>query len=324
MSPPFGEFDLIARLTPQPVRRNDVVRGIGDDGAVLCVPAGTELVASLDTLVEGVHFLPGTDPEALGHKALAVNLSDLAAMGVEPAWAMLALTLPQADESWLTRFSQGFFALAKAYQVQLIGGDTTRGPLSLTVQVMGFVPQGRALRRDGASAGDALYVTGTLGDAGLALAGLQGQRHLSAGLLAQLRDRLERPEPRVAIGQALRRMASAAIDLSDGLVADLGHVLRQSGVGAIVELTRLPLSTAVRAVFAEAIDWTIPLSAGDDYELLFTAPASAQKELAQLGRQLNCPIIGIGEIQAGQGLTLTLEGEPFTGPVAGGFEHFQA
>jgi thiamine-monophosphate kinase len=242
------EFNLIERYFTRPAAAPDpdVILGIGDDAALVRVPTGMELAVATDTLVEGVHFPPQTAPETIGHKALAVNLSDMAAMGAEPRWATLALTLPQADEDWLTAFSSGFLALAAAEGVQLIGGDTTRGPLSITVQILGLLPSGSALRRSGACAGDLVYVTGTLGDAGLALRMLQ-HAHGSAAVAAPLAQRLNQPQPRTQEGLALRGIASAAIDISDGLCADLGHILAASGVGAHINLAALPLSADVAA-----------------------------------------------------------------------------
>ncbi len=240
----MSEFDLIRDyFTDVGARRTDVDLGVGDDCALLEVPAGQQLAISIDTLAAGTHFLPDCDPESLGHKSLAVGLSDLAAMGAEPAWATLALTLPDHDPGWIAAFSRGFAALAGAHGVSLVGGDTTRGPLSVTVQVHGLVPAGRAIRRSGAAPGDRVYVSGTLGDAGLAL-----RRILSGEPVDPVaRARLERPTPRVALGLALRGVASAMIDVSDGLAADLGHILAASGVGAEIDLTALPLSAAVRS-----------------------------------------------------------------------------
>ncbi|MGD8630613.1 MAG: thiamine-phosphate kinase, partial [Gammaproteobacteria bacterium] len=232
------EFDIIGRyFRRQPVKRKDVLTGIGDDAAVLHLPVDRELLLCIDTLVAGVHFPAGTPAAAIGHKALAVNLSDLAAMGAEAAWATLALTLPEPDPVWLEAFSGGFFALAGRHRVQLVGGDTTRGPLTVTVQAHGFAPQGQALRRTGARPGDRIYVTGTLGDAGLAL-------HLRDAAAAELRVRLDYPEPRLDAGSLLRGLASAVIDISDGLLADLGHLLEDKGLGASLQVDGLPRSRA--------------------------------------------------------------------------------
>ncbi len=276
-----------------------------------------------------MHFRVDTDPAALGHKALAVNLSDLAAMGAEPAWAMLALTLPSADETWLEGFAGGFCALAREHGVALIGGDTTRGPLSITVQVQGFAPAGQALRRDGARAGDTIHVTGTLGDAGLALRFAdQAPASLAREDLGWLRGRLDRPAPRVAVGMALRGRARAAIDVSDGLLADLGHILAASGVGATLWLDRLPLSAPFRrgiAALARAdgvgeddLAATVALSAGDDYELCFTAAAEAAIGDDVAGTR--CAAIGV--IEAEPGLRCLRRDGSAWQPASRGFDHF--
>ncbi len=299
---PLAEFSLIDRyFAAQAHRRDDVALGIGDDAAVVDVPAGESLVVAVDTLVAGVHFPPDTAPADIGHKALAVNLSDLAAMGADPRWATLALTLPRADEGWVAGFADGFFALAERFQVELIGGDTTRGPLTVSVQIMGTVPAGQALRRAGTRPGDRIFVTGTLGAAGVAL------RHLQAGGAADVEPwpallaRLRRPEPRVAAGVALRGLASAAIDISDGLAADLGHVLTAGAVGATVWVDRLPRATAFRQVVAAGSpDWHgLPLAAGDDYELCFTVPAAHVAAVAARLDGLAVTEIGVIEAQPG-------------------------
>ena len=320
------EFSLIERYFSRPAVQHDpdVVLGIGDDAALLRVPEGMELAVATDTLVEGVHFLPHTKPEDVGHKALAVNLSDMAAMGAEPRWATLALTLPQADESWLAAFSTGFFALADEYRIQLIGGDTTRGPLSITVQILGLVPAGMALRRSGAHAGDLIYVTGTLGDAGLALRSLQLQLELSVEHTAHVMQRLNRPQPRVTEGIALRGIASAAIDISDGLAADLGHILQSSGTGARINLSALPLSDAVAAYVSHSGDWPLPLCAGDDYELCFTVPTQKCSALLDAMKSSPTGCTHIGVIEAAPGLRcISASGELIT-PRAGGYQHFSS
>lgn len=317
-----SEFDLIARhFSRPPVSRADVVLGVGDDCALVEVPPGRHLAISIDTLVEGRHFACGTDPNALGHKALAVNLSDLAAVGAEPAWATLALTLPVADHGWVGAFAAGFLALAREHEVQLVGGDTTQGPLSITVQVHGFVEPGRALRRDGARPGDLVYVTGTLGDAGLALLAQQG---LLDGLdpTAGLRERLDRPTPRVAEGRALTGTASAAIDLSDGLTADLGHVCSASGVGATLYLDRLPCSSPVRRYVAKTGDWSVPLAAGDDYELCVTVPAGRQAEVDTLAAGFPAGLHWIGVIERTPGVRLVLPDGSVLDHAPRGYEHF--
>lgn len=315
----MSEFDLIRQyLTGLGTPRDDVLVDVGDDCALLRCPADHELALSIDTLVEGVHFFPGTDPEALGHKALAVGLSDLAACGAEPAWATLALTLPNADASWLSAFARGFAALASGHGLRLVGGDLTRGPLSMSVQVHGLVPRNHALRRSGAAPGDLICVSGALGDAGLALRHLQANERLDC----YLRDRLDRPTPRVALGELLRGVASAAIDLSDGLVSDLGHLLEASGTGAWVELARLPLADQVAAVVRAENDWMLPLASGDDYELCFTIPREHVRELPVLAAAAGCPITQIGEIEPGEGIRWLDHQEHPWQPSGQGYDHF--
>jgi thiamine-monophosphate kinase len=289
-----GEFSLIEIIRGTALGRRDITLGIGDDGAVLRVPRGRELVVVMDTMVEGVHFPRGTAAADVGWKALAVNLSDLAAMGAEPAWATLALTLPKPDATWVRAFARGFAALAKRHGVALVGGDTTRGPLTITVQAHGFVPPRRALRRDGAKSGDAIFVSGTLGDAAAGLAN-PGNK--------VLRARLDRPTPRVALGLALRGLASAAIDVSDGLAADLGHVLDASGVGATLELDALPGSAALRAAVPDAkARRALQLGGGDDYELCFTVSSRRVAQIAAIARKLRLPLTRIGTIERMRGL----------------------
>ncbi len=314
-----GEFALIDRIRARARSRADVVLGIGDDAALLRVPAGHDLVVTCDTLVSGVHFPDETAPADLGWKALAVNLSDLAAMAATPAWCTLALTLPDADADWVDAFLDGFLELAGQHDVALVGGDTTRGPLCVTVTAHGFVPEGQALRRDGARAGDEVWVTGSLGDAAGALAQWRARGPSSA----KLRHRLDRPTPRIAAGLALRGLATAGIDLSDGLAADLGHVLAASGLGARVDLGRLPTSRTLADHFAEAQRWPLQLSGGDDYELCFTAPASAALAIEQALSA--CGVTGtvVGVLVEEAGLRLsTPEGEDYV-PTVAGFQHFQ-
>lgn len=317
----LGEFELIERFfTAIGARRADVEVGIGDDCAVLIPPAGRRLAVTLDTLVEGIHFKPGADPQGLGHKALAVNLSDLAAAGAEPAWVTLSLTLPTADADWLKAFAHGFGALASRHGVALVGGDTTRGPLSISVQAQGFVDPGQALRRNGARPGDLVYVSGTLGDAGLALLVQQGL-YAAPEYLAHLRRRLDRPEPRVLLGLALRGLATSAIDVSDGLTSDLGHVLAASGCGATLHLEQLPLSPALQAYVEDSGDWSPALSAGDDYELCFTVPESRQGDVEALAQRLDCRLSWIGMIEKTRGLRcIDAGGRPLA--VDAGFDHF--
>lgn len=304
---PLSEFTLIDRyFAAQGLNRPDVALGIGDDCALLSPPAGQLLVVTLDTLVADVHFFAATDPKGLGHKVLAVNLSDLAAMGALPAWATLALTLPQIDEGWLEPFCQGLFGLAQRYNVQLVGGDTTHGPTTvISLQAHGFVPQGQALRRDGARPGDGIYVTGTPGDAGLALAAAYGQVTVVIENRDYVQARLERPGPRIAQGLALRGIASAAIDISDGLAQDLGHILKRSGVGAHLDVGRLPLSPALCTTLEREAAWVMALTSGDDYELCFTAAPEQHDILTTLAAAWDCRCTRIGVITEQPGLRLS-------------------
>lgn len=322
----LSEFNLIERyFTTRGVRRADVALGVGDDCALLRVPEGMELAVSIDTLVEGHHYPLGTAAAAVGHKALAVGLSDLAAMGAEPAWATLALSLPEADEAWLQGFADGLFVLAERFRVQLVGGDTVRGPRVISLQLHGLVPQGAALRRDGARDGDLIYVTGTPGDAGLGLELALGQRQRPAGGADAdfLRGRLDRPEPRVAAGLQLRGIASAAIDISDGLAADLGHILARSGVGARLELGQLPFSPALQRVLPEAAGrWPYALGGGDDYELCFTVPPARRAAAEQACAALDCGCRCIGRIEAKSGLRLYRPDGTLLEHSPHGFDHF--
>lgn len=315
----MSEFDLIRKyFTGIGSGRADVSAGVGDDCSLLNIPAGAELAVSIDTLVSGVHFLPGCDPERLGHKSLAVGLSDLAAMGAEPAWATLALTIPSADDAWLKPFSRGFANLARRHCLELVGGDTTRGPLTISVQVHGFVPQGQAVLRSGAQPGDLICVSGTLGDAGLAL------RLLNAGEPVPdfLYRRLERPTPRVELGSALRGVASAMIDLSDGLAADLRHVLVASGVGAEIRLAKLPLSPELGDQLSAGTDWELPLAAGDDYELCFCAPRRHRALIRDIAERGGIGIEEVGQITRGNELRFLLEDGRSWRLEASGYDHF--
>ena len=316
----LSEFSLIDDyIAISATRREDVSLGIGDDCAVLEIPPEKSLAVSMDTLVAGRHFIDGADAVNLGHKALAVNLSDLAAMGAEPAWATLSLTMPAADVHWVQGFMQGFLALADRFGVQLVGGDTTRGPLSITVQIHGFIDPGQMMRRDGAQAGDLIYVTGSLGDAGLALRLQQsGKLDKSDHHHQQLLQRLDCPTPRITEGMQLAAIATAAIDLSDGLIGDLGHIVQQSNCGATIELQRLPCSTAVKAAIAESSEWSLPLSSGDDYELCFTLPADKQQQLAAT---LDCPLTRIGVIEQQPGIRCIDAGGAVVN-VESGYDHF--
>lgn len=315
----MAEFSLIERIRRRAAAREDVVLGIGDDAALLRVPPGRELAVAMDTLNAGVHFPDGTAAADVGWKALAVNLSDLAAMGAEPAWCTLSLSLPQADAAWLDGFLDGFLELAAAHRVALVGGDTTRGPLSVCVTVHGLIEPGSALRRDGARVGDAVWVSGTLGDAAGALRQWQQQ---GVGVDPALRDRLDRPTPRVALGRALRGIAHAAIDVSDGLLADLGHVCAASGLAAEIELDALPCSAALAAAFDRDTRRALQAAGGDDYELCFTAPAEASAAIGALARALALPLARIGRTVEGAGVrALTADGTPWQ-PARAGYEHF--
>jgi len=317
----MDEFALIERyFTRRTLRSPHVALGIGDDAAVLDIPAGMQLAVSMDTLVSGVHFPAGTVPRDIGHKALAVNLSDMAAMGAEPFAATLALTLPQADETWLQHFSDGFFDLAARYHVQLIGGDTTRGPLSITLLLHGLLPRGAALLRSGARPDDAIYVTGTLGDAGLGLLIAQNKMTLPDPQCAL--DKLNRPEPRVLEGMALRGIASSAIDISDGLLADLGHILKASGAGARLNVDALPLSSDVRACGDEQAH-ALALSAGDDYELCFTVPPARESALKHAFKTFPCGHARVGVIERESGLRCVRADGSLYVPQTSGYDHFR-
>jgi thiamine-monophosphate kinase len=299
-----GEFDLIARYFTRPARRSPL--GVGDDCALLAPAPGMQLAVSSDMLVEGRHFLSTVDPARLGHKALAVNLSDLAACGAKPLAFTLALSLPAVDEAWLAGFSRGLFALADAHGCELVGGDTTRGPLNLCITVFGEVPAGAALLRSGGRAGDDVWVSGTLGDARLALEVFRGSLSLPAELFELARGRMEQPVPRVALGLALRGIATSAVDISDGLAGDLGHVLRASGVGARLDADAAAglLAIGATAGLDLATRRACALAGGDDYELAFTAPPSARAAVEQAGRASATPVTRIGAIEAEAGLRL--------------------
>jgi thiamine-monophosphate kinase len=315
----LGEFDLIAKYFERPVRR--AALGVGDDCALLQPAPGMQWAVSCDALVEGRHFLSTVPPERLGHKALAVNLSDLAACGAAPVAFTLALTLPRVDEAWVAGLAQGLFALAERHGIELVGGDTTAGPLHLALTVFGEVPAGQALLRSGARAGDDLWVSGVLGDARLALEAFRGRCSLAGPHFEQVRLAMECPEPRVALGQALRGLASSAIDLSDGLAGDLGHVLRRSGVGATLQLERLPRS-AVLAAQPQALQVECLLAGGDDYELLFSAPPAQRDAVQRAGVEAGVPVTRIGQVDAEPGLrVLDAQGRPL--PATAGFDHFR-
>ncbi len=309
-----SEFSLIKKYFTRPTP--SAVLGVGDDGALVRPSAGHELVVSSDMLVENTHFLPDTSPRDLGWKTLAVNVSDMAAMGAQARWATLALSLPESRESWLGEFAAGFFDCADAFGVDLIGGDTTRGPLNLCVTILGEVPHGQALRRDGARVGDDIWVSGAPGRAALGLAHLQGRLQIPESLVAECLAALQRPQPRADLGVALRGIATAAIDVSDGLLADLGHILERSRVGATVHYAVPPGLTFTTESF---------LTGGDDYELLFTASPSGRTRIEQLGQQLTLPLTRLGSICPGTPADLRVldaSGADIT-PQRRGFDHFR-
>ena len=328
-----GEFDLIARHFTRPVRRaalgdtpnaQRVALGVGDDCALLQPTPGMQLAVSSDMLVEGRHFLSTVAPERLGHKALAVNLSDLAACGAEPLACTLALALPRADEAFVAGFAAGLFALADAHGIELVGGDTTAGPLNICITVIGQVPPGQALLRSGARAGDDLWVSGTLGDARLALEVFRGRVAMAAlggAAFETVRRAMEQPQPRVALGLALRGIASSAIDLSDGLAGDIGHILQRSGVGATVNVDALPRS-AILAAQTVALQHECLVAGGDDYELLFTAPRERRDAVLAAGRAAGVGLSRCGTIEAQAGLRV-VDGNGQALPRAfTGYDHF--
>ena len=321
------EFDLIARYFTRPVRK--AALGVGDDCALLAPAPGMQLAISSDMLVESRHFFADVDPEALGHKALAVNLSDLAACGAKPLAFTLALSLPRVDESWLAGFSRGLLALADAHGCELVGGDTTQGPLNICITVFGEVPTGQALLRSGARPGDDIYVSGTLGDARLALDAQLGHIALPAEVLARARQRLERPTPRVALGLALRGVASSAMDVSDGLLGDLSHILKASGVGARIDtslttdlIAEKAYSTSASGVFDTQLLHQCTLAGGDDYELAFTAPPARRDAVAAASQASGTPVTRIGTVLAEPGLQLVdAQGQVVENRYAS-FDHF--
>jgi thiamine-monophosphate kinase len=306
-----SEFEIIRRYFDRPVR--SATLGVGDDAALVSPRAGMEVAVSTDLLVEGRHFRAGADPRKLGHKALAVNLSDMAAMGATPRWATLALSLPEADETWIAAFAEGLFALADRFGTELIGGDTVRGPRSFCICILGEVPRGQGLRRDGARPGDDVWVSGDLGGAALALARSD---------MAQAEQRLDQPEPRVALGERLLGRASAAIDVSDGFAQDLGHILERSGCGAHVQYERLPKFAAFARIGEPELERACVLSGGDDYELVFTAPPRERPALEALARELSVPLARVGEIRAGKSSLTVVDAQGREMTVPRGFDHF--
>jgi thiamine-monophosphate kinase len=318
----LSEFELIAKYFTRPART--AALGVGDDCALLRPPTGLVLALTTDTLSEGTHFLPGADARLLGHKSLAVNLSDLAAMGADPRWFMLALALPEVDEAWLAAFCAGMFALAEAHAMELIGGDTTRGPRTITITAIGTLPAGYALRRDAAQAGDDVWLSGSTGDAALGLAHLKGRIALPPEAAARCTARLHAPDARVKLGQRLRGVAAAAIDVSDGLLADLGHILERSNVAAEIDYEGLPRSPHLRACADAALADECLLAGGDDYELLFTAAPDRRAAVEAAGQAAGVPVTRVGRVVAGAPEVRLLDraGKPMR--VARlGFDHFR-
>ncbi|MBS0464683.1 MAG: thiamine-phosphate kinase [Proteobacteria bacterium] len=314
------EFDLIARHFTRPTP--GAVLGVGDDCALLAPTPGMQLAVSSDMLLEGRHFSPQDSPAGLGHKSLAVNLSDLAAMGATPRWATLAIALPEENDAWLTAFARGFFRMADMHGIELVGGDTTRGTLTISLTVMGEVPPGQALRRDGAQAGDDVWVSGAIGSAALALAYRQGRLFMEQIDAAKVLPALYLPTPRIELGIALRGLASSAIDISDGLLGDLGHILERSHVGATLEFAALPTLPVTQAYLHEAVARDCVLAGGDDYELCFTAPADKRNAVLAAAASAGVAVTRIGHIHAGPGLTvIDANGQPLHVDKTG-YDHF--
>ncbi|MBS1170816.1 MAG: thiL [Burkholderiaceae bacterium] len=317
----LSEFDLIAKYFTRPTP--NATLGVGDDCALLTPTPGTQIAISSDMLVSGTHFFANAEPKLLGHKSLAVNLSDLAAMGAKPVAFTLALSLPKPDEPWLAAFADGLLSLADLYGCELIGGDTTRGPLNICITVFGEIPAGKALRRDAAKVGDDIWVSGALGEARLGLAGMRNELALDAATLSAAVMRLHQPMPRVALGIALRSVANAAIDVSDGLVGDLGHILARSGVGATLNVDALPVGPMLSEQPQE-VRRRFALSGGDDYELCFTAPPSMRAAVLNAGNETGKAVTRVGTIEATHGLRLTDAGGVPLELHATSFDHFVA
>ncbi len=320
----LSEFGLIKRFFAegaQRVQRDDLILGIGDDCALVAPDDGHDLAITMDTLIAGIHFPPETEPYDIGYRCLAVNLSDLAAMGAKPAWFTLALTLPVSDSHWLKQFSKGLFDLAEQHKVALIGGDTTRGPLSITIQIQGYVPKGKALRRSGARPGDLIFVSGNPGESAGGLRLIQAGKQ--TGQTGSLQSCFLRPQPRLSLGEHLHGVASAAIDVSDGLLADVGHIAECSGLAARIDRQRVPLSQALVAGFGESEALDLALTGGDDYELCFCAPPDEAERIAMIAAQLKLPINCIGRMQIGVGANL-YDDEGSVVPVSRekGYQHF--
>ncbi len=317
-----SEFDLIARYFTRPTP--GAVLGVGDDCALLAPTPGMQLAVSSDMLLEGRHFSPQDSPAGIGHKALAVNLSDLAAMGATPRWVTLSIALPGVDEAWLQAFTRGFFRMADAHGIELVGGDTTRGALSIAITVIGEVPPGQALQRNGAQAGDEVWVSGQLGSAALALAYRQGRLFMEQIDAAKVLPALYLPQPRVSLGIALRGIAHSAIDISDGLLADLGHILQASQLGAVLEFARLPVASVTESYLADPVARECVLAGGDDYELCFTAPADHHDAVLAAGAQAGVTVARIGHTTTHAGLSVSdVNGDPMSFKKTG-YDHFSA
>ncbi|NMP14813.1 thiamine-phosphate kinase [Thalassotalea sp. Y01] len=316
------EFELIKQFfTAQPVNRKDVAMGIGDDCALIEASGDSLIAVTTDTLVAGVHFPLDTSARAIGHKAVAVNLSDLAAMGAVPSWISVAITLPEVDEKWLAEFTQGMFELTEYYNVQLIGGDTTQGPLSITITAQGTVARNTALCRSGAKNGDYVFVTNTIGDAGLALAAINGLVELSEQDFAKVKEKLDFPRPQVLVAQMIREFATAAIDVSDGLLADLEHLCKASNLGIDIDLANVPLSDVMLSNLSKKQAITMALTSGDDYQLIFTVPATNKVGVETAMAHANVDYRCLGQLNPSQQINLLLDGENFAVP-NNGFQHF--
>lgn len=317
----MSEFSLIKRYFTRATP--GAILGVGDDAALLSITNGMVLAVSTDMLVSGTHFFVDADPYMLGRKVLAVNLSDMAAMGAQPRWATLAISLPSEDEAWLARFSTGFFSLANQYNVELIGGDTTRGPLNVSITILGEVPQGKALRRNGAQIDEEIWVSGVVGDAALALVHMQGKVELSEKSFKAVAPALHQPQPRVALGQALRGIATSAIDVSDGLLADLGHILECSKLGAEIHFNKIPVSNNLRPYLTQDWGQQCALTGGDDYELCFTAPAARHADLEALSEKLKLPLTCIGNIVPGLDCKIFAANGNMMKIEKAGYDHFK-
>lgn len=318
------EFDLIQTyFAGRGPKRKDVVLGVGDDAAITRVPAEKLLVVATDTMVENTHFFADSSPRSIGHRCLAVNLSDFAAMGAEPAWASIALTLPSINEAWIKEFTDGLFEIAEYYNVQIIGGDTTQGPLAVSVSLKGFVTEGKAMLRSGAKAGDWIYVTGQLGDSALSVQAKLNKIELAQDVQVMTQQRFDFPSARIAAGQVIRHAATSAIDLSDGLLQDLGHILNASNVSAHIDVEKLPISYLIEDAVGKEQAIKLALTGGEDYELLFTVPEEQKAYLDQNATAMGVNFTCIGQVRGGKpSIDLSLNGEPYTVEDEQGFQHF--